>query len=525
MQINKNIFWVLIPIIITVIIYKPGLKNELVMWDDHKYILENTTLDTINWVNMSKETLGNFHPLTNTVNALIKKEYGFKSEYYHGFQLLVHCLNLILLYFLFWKILKPSKALDYLIITVGLVFYSTHPFKVEDISWASEAKDVTSTLFYLIGVIVFLKENKNIKDYILILILFAVGMLFKSMVITLPVVLFILERFFIDNKEKTKKWFWILCSVMMLYFISITLKYQGTSKEMIDTPIEERPLIALYGLGYYLIHFIIPGKLSIIHEWPSSYKTVDFIGYVFVGLSYLALCWYTYLKNQYKLFAAFVIFFVLLLPILQLVPIGRSIVSERYTYLAYAVLILLILSTKYFSKINYKVVLTILCIVSVINIKTTNDRIKVWKNTISLYNDLKEKQPNYYYSHLTIGYYYYGIGDAKNALSNFLVADSLFKNYKLKSREIIFDKEKLYTGLGISYAKIGDKRKAVNFLVKADNTKINPMSTLFNLYNGYMDLQMLDSARYLYQVYKETYHQGNKAVDDYLYGPATSTIH
>ena len=100
--------------------------------------------------------------------------------------MLLHLANTLLLWHLFRRLAVPGAWV------VAAVF-AVHPLHVESVAWAIERKDVLSGLFYFAAVLAWMRfvEQPNPRWYVWSLVLYAAGLLSKSIVVTLPAVLLI----------------------------------------------------------------------------------------------------------------------------------------------------------------------------------------------------------------------------------------------------------------------------------------------------------------------------------------------
>ena len=129
-----------------------------------------------------------YWPLTYTTFWLEHKIWGLAPAGYHIVNVLLHFFNSLLVWRLLLRLAVPGAWV------VAAVF-AVHPLHVESVAWIIERKDVLSGLFYLAAVLVWLRflEQPRPWRYGLALLLFAAGLLSKSIVVTLPAALLILQ--------------------------------------------------------------------------------------------------------------------------------------------------------------------------------------------------------------------------------------------------------------------------------------------------------------------------------------------
>ena len=181
--------------------YMPVFQNGFVNWDESIYIQDNLLIRSLNLKDIfSTFQIGNYHPLTMLVYAIEYKLFGLNETGYHTVNLLLHILNVFLVYQLI--ILLSDKLI---VAQVAALLFGIHPIHVESVAWAAELKDLLYTAFFLgsyIYYLKFLKNNKN-KYYLLSLLLFLLSLLSKAMAASLPILL-ILTDYFLGRKANSK---------------------------------------------------------------------------------------------------------------------------------------------------------------------------------------------------------------------------------------------------------------------------------------------------------------------------------
>jgi tetratricopeptide (TPR) repeat protein len=241
----------------------------------------------------------------------------------------------------------------------------------------------------------YLQTSKSSKLW-LCFFLFALSLLSKPAAIILPLVLLALDYW--KRRPFTSKVFIekIPFFILALIFAIVTVKIQSVKAIAgLDLyPLWTRPLFACYSLMIYFVRFFIPQPLSAFHPYPP----VDHLGWVvyisplFV-LAIAALLWWQR-KNRLLIFGA--AFFVInLLLVMQLVSIGQTIVSERYTYVPYIGLAFVLGMLLYrFKNSSVKFVYWALpLLITAIFGYLSFQRTKVWKDSGTLWTDAINHYP------------------------------------------------------------------------------------------------------------------------------------
>src|ERR1039457_3633208 len=180
---------------VTIALYSPVIGHSFVVLDDREYVTANPHIhgglgwNTIKWAFRSTEA-ANWHPLTWLSHALDYQLFALNPAGHHFDSVLIHALNAVLLFLL---LLWMTKCAGPSLLVAAL--FALHPINVESVAWVAERKNVLSTLFFLIAIggYAWYAQNPGWRRYLLVVTLFAAGLMAKPMVITLPFVLLLLD--------------------------------------------------------------------------------------------------------------------------------------------------------------------------------------------------------------------------------------------------------------------------------------------------------------------------------------------
>ncbi|MFY9417911.1 MAG: tetratricopeptide repeat protein, partial [Bacteroidales bacterium] len=411
---DKPLYIYLLLFISCLLVYFNSFQNELIYnWDDGAYVYENPYISSLNWNNIKAIFTsfypGNYHPLTLLLNALIYHFVGNESFLYHFVQFIFHVLNTFLVY-KFISLLQNKKWIS---IGVALLF-AVHPMHVESVAWISEMKDVLYTFFFLLALITYHyyvnKPDKKTKWYLWTIFLFILSLLSKPSAVIFSVVLLAMDLYY----ERLWRWrTWIEkipFFLLSLGFGIITILAQEGAIQELGPVLKgyERALIVIYSYILYLWKFFLPINLSAAYPYPIKDGGVLPTEYFIIPIAFIALCIIAYLLRKNKKFIWGILFFTInLLMVIQIIPVGGMIASERYTYIPYIGLSFsaLTLMEKYIKniKLNY----IILGIVVLIFTFLAHQRTYYWRNGDVLFSDVLEKYPRYAYGYNNRGFLYW----------------------------------------------------------------------------------------------------------------------
>ena len=182
-------------ILVTLGLYWPALDHGFVYFDDTRYVIENRHVHaglearTVTWA-FTTDHMATWHPLTWLSHAADWEIYGPDASGHHLSNVLLHVLNVLLLFGLLWRMSRnvwPS-------LFVALVF-AVHPLNVATVAWVASRKGVLSMAFWLLTSWAYLAYARDggIRRYLLVVAAFGLGLLSKPVLVSLPLVLLLFD--------------------------------------------------------------------------------------------------------------------------------------------------------------------------------------------------------------------------------------------------------------------------------------------------------------------------------------------
>src|SRR3989442_2372387 len=359
--------WVrwLVPLLVvlcTLAAFLPTLQNHFVNWDDDKNFLDNHHYRGLTWQQLSwmwTTHLGHYIPLTWMTLGMDYLLWGMNPVGYHLTSLLLHAASAVVFYFVVVRILtlalpRLADRGHALVASAGFaaLVFAIHPLRVESVAWVTERRDVLSGLFYLLTLLTYLRacERPELGRwwYGLSVALFGCALLSKSMAVSLPVVLLILEVYPLRRLGGSRGWAGTAARrvyVEKIPFVllaaaasALALLAQLSSRAMVSVAhlsALDRLAVSAYGLSFYLWKTVVPLNLSPLYMLPQTVNPaatpfiVSYGGVLAVTAIALALR-----RRWPGLPAAWLAYVVVLLPVLGIAQSGPQIAADRYTYLA-----------------------------------------------------------------------------------------------------------------------------------------------------------------------------------------------
>jgi len=270
---------------LTWLVFSQTLWHDFINYDDPHYVYENTkitgglSISGIAWAFTHIHAL-NWHPLTTISHMLDCQIHGLKAGWHHFTNVLLHTLAAMLLFLA----LQQMTGAVWRSAFVATVF-AIHPLRVESVAWIAERKDVLSGVFFMLTLLAYLYYVRvpRVRGYLVVVFLFACGLMSKPMLVTLPFVLLLLDYWPLD-RIKGQLW---------------------------KRVAEKIPLIALSAVSSVITFLVQKGAVGQAEELPILERINNAV------VSYVLWLWYL----------------GMLVPVIGLVQVGWQGRADRYTYL------------------------------------------------------------------------------------------------------------------------------------------------------------------------------------------------
>ena len=345
-------------IIVTFAVYWQVGSYQFVNFDDGKYILENphvrtgVTAEGFIWA-FTSAYASNWHPLTWLSHMLDVQLFGLDPGPHHLVNVLFHAVNTVLLFLL---LLRMTGAYWQSVFVAAL--FALHPLHVESVAWVAERKDVLSAFFWMVTLLLYawyVKRPGRMR-YLLTLCSFALGLMSKPMLVTLPIVLLLLDYWPLgriqfgqaglltrkDLASAVRKPFpWSLLWEKAPFFVltaassivTIYAQHKGGAMSSIKVvSITFRFINALWAYVLYLVKMVWPVDLAVLYPLPITLTIAQGLlaGAILGGISFLVI---RSAKRHPYFLVGWLWYLVTLVPVIGLVQVGSQSMADRYTYL------------------------------------------------------------------------------------------------------------------------------------------------------------------------------------------------
>lgn len=453
----------------TAVAYSQVIQCGFVSFDDPVDIINNynikngITLESIRWA-FTAVTDGNGFPLTWLSYMLDISIAGEHAQELHVINLLYHLLNSSLLFVILFKLTGHINRSAFV-----AALFALHPLHVESVAWISERKDLLSTLFLFLTIISYAKykDSRSVFSYFMTLILFVCGLMSKSMLVTVPLLLLLLDFWPLNRTASVtgKEFRKLLLEKIPFFLFSLmsgVITFNALKHKAVISFVESTLLAnvknALISYTMYLYKTFIPTKLSILYPFEPEIGSAKVLFAVLV-LTVVSTGAIMLKKEKPYLFVGWFWYLISLLPVIGLIRVGNQSMADRYTYIPligiFIVLVWGISEIKLVQKIggNVKAVMTI-AVFSVLSVLTWN-QVGYWKDSISLFGNAVEVTENNWFALGVLGLEYSNRNELDKAFA--LLSTSLSLNPK--------NAMSLYN-MGVLQNKMGNRTQALHYFQK-----------------------------------------------------------
>ncbi len=458
-------------------VYGQVWNHDFINYDDTQYVTENPwvqgglAMENISRAFTATEAY-NWHPLTWLSHMADCHLFGLHPGAHHLTSLLFHIFNTLLLFAVFRMMTGDLWSSAFV-----AALFAFHPLHVESVAWVAERKDVLSAFFWLLTMWSYVRYTRRpgIGRYLPVVLFFALGLMSKPMVVTLPFVLLLLDIWPLGRLRREGvrgQWFRLVWEKIPLLLLSgassvVTFFVQrggGAVSSLDAIPLDARAANALLSYISYLVKTIWPYKLAVFYPYPRAVSLVQGLmaGVLLVVISYLVI---RAIKRHPYLAVGWLWYLGTLVPVIGLVQVGSQSMADRYTYLPLVGIFVMISwgIPAFFSRwrlprcglaVAGSSVLAVLMAVTWV-------QAGYWKDNISLFRHALDVTTHNYLAHNNLGIALHEQGDTGKAIEQYREVLRIVPRFA-----------KGHVNLGNAFARQGDTTKAVEQYREA--LRINP---------------------------------------------------
>ena len=347
----------LLLVALTIAVFGQTIRYQFVNFDDDLYVYNTPAIKAgltpkgISAAFISQHA-HNWHPLTTISHMLDCQLYGLNAGGHHVTNVILHTIAVLLL---FWVLEQMTGATWRSALVAAL--FAVHPLHVESVAWVSERKDILSAVFFFLMLLAYNRyaRTPSLIRYLVVVLLFAAGLMSKPMLVSAPIILFFLDywplrRFeqssLIRGKIKASESDEQRRKIRRLYFEKIPLVILSAVACILTFVLQKRtagaipPLPFLWRIQNAFVSYVIyiwqtlwPTRLAVFYPHPN-----DTLGLWEVILAVLLLVAITtgaviFRKRRPYLLTGWFWYLVMLIPVIGFVQVGEQGHADRYTYL------------------------------------------------------------------------------------------------------------------------------------------------------------------------------------------------
>jgi tetratricopeptide (TPR) repeat protein len=355
---KRIVIYCLILVAATLAFYNPLVHNQFTDFDDSVYILKNSqvqtglTWQTFKW-SFTTFHAGYWHPVTWLSHALDCEIFKLNPAGHHYVNLLLHAANAVLLFLLLWR----ATGLSWPSLIVSAIF-ALHPINVESVAWVAERKNVLSMFFFLLAMHAYDRYARSGSRYFYgwVTVLFALGLMAKPQIVTLPFVLLLwdywpLQRIRLSQMDASQSaspadaaascsfGFLVLEKLPLFVLaaadsvITVIAQRAGSAvRSAAEVPVSARLQNAVVSYLRYVEKICWPSRLAPLYPHPgNSLPRSEVVAATALLLLISALV--LYFHDRRYLLVGWFWFLGTLVPMIGIITVGEQSMADRFAYI------------------------------------------------------------------------------------------------------------------------------------------------------------------------------------------------
>lgn len=302
--------------------------------EDNPYVRNGLSRENIVWA-FTTWHKGYWHPVTWISHMLDCEWFGLNPGAHHMGNVVFHVANTLLLFGLLWRTTGRAGRSAFV-----AALFAVHPLHVESVAWIAERKDVLSTFFWMLTVWAYVEfvREKGPRPYMLALLAYAVGLMAKPMIVTLPAILLLLDVWPLQRRASwarllTEKVPFLALSAASAVITYLTTTWSGAMGEAETYPLAMRLRNVTVSYAAYLAKMVWPDRMAFLypfeHDLPAGRVAWS-------ALLLAAVCALVLVQGRRRpyLLTGWLWYLLMLLPVIGLIQAGAQSMADRYSYLS-----------------------------------------------------------------------------------------------------------------------------------------------------------------------------------------------
>jgi len=327
-------------VVLVFVVFGQTLRNQFINFDDNQYVYENpvvskgVSLQGLRWA-LFYGGIGHWHPLTWVTHMLDCQVFGMWAGGHHLTSVVLHATAVVVLFLVLFQMTGAMWRCAFV-----AAIWAAHPLRVESVAWVSERKDVLAAVFFTLTLGAYIRwvRQPSIRRYVLVVASFALGLLSKNMLVTLPCVLLLLDYWPLGRLNQVSRFPLLLKEKIPLFALStlscaITFLVPEKLNAADHLPLWLRIENAIVSYGIYLQQTFWPSGLAVYYPNPTHSFPWWQVSGTLILLCLISGVAIGLRKRFPSLLVGWLWFAGMLVPVIGLVQISTYANADRYTYL------------------------------------------------------------------------------------------------------------------------------------------------------------------------------------------------
>ena len=493
-------------VVLVLMVFGQCLRFEFVNYDDNLFILQNGHVSQgLTWKNViwsltagtgtHMEDIDYWRPVSMMSHMLDVSLFGLNASSHHAMSVGLHALAAVALFL----VLHSMTGTLWRSAFVAAVF-AIHPLHVESVAWVAERKDVLSGLFFMLTLGAytrFVRRPFHVGNYLFVVLLFALGLMSKPMLVTLPCVLLLLDYWPLSRLGVVPVTRLVLEKVpLFLMSVAAAVFTQQGPGCIPDAVLVSLPWYwcvgnGLLSYGTYLRQMIWPVDLVVFYPHPVRGLV---LGAVALSVSVLVVITAVVVRRHKQRYLAcgWLWYLGSLAPVIGFIQAGNQAHADRYTYLPLIGIAVMIswAAAGWAGELRARravLAVTAVAALSALTVVSFNQT-SHWRDPLSLWTHTLNHSPRNHVAHNNMGDTLFKQGRKDEAMPHYLEALRINPDYA-----------DAHGNLGNCLIDRGNKDEAITHLRKAVDLMPDIPVNHYNLANGLLQIGKLDEAIASYQ--------------------------
>jgi tetratricopeptide (TPR) repeat protein len=457
-------------LLITLVAFAGSFSHDFVSLDDATHVTQNPLVLNQRYDALLTTVVNNSYIPVTMLSLAANVTRPLTAKPFLVTNVLVHVLNTALVFWLVYLLSRRRLG----VAVVAALLFGIHPMRVESVAWVSSRKDVLYVLFLLAGLIAYWRylEKRSWPWLALTFALFLLSCLSKAMAVVFPLLLVLLDFWkrrpvFERTTLLEKAPFFAVSLLFGLIAIDVEKGggfhglFQVVDKQLVATVRTEnwttlqRIVFPTYGHLIYVTRLFVPTGLGAYYPYPTAAEAAhpQYPLSILFFLGTIALALWS-VRHARTLAFGLGWWLLVILPVLQWIPVGASMLADRMTYLAYVGPFFLAgvgVDALWERRRQWRpAILGVLAIVAALFFFETRRQVETWRNSEALWANVIHNYPRAPVPYISRGNALGEKGRIEDAMADFRTAVALGSR-----------RGDLYDGLGNAYGSLGKPDSAL----------------------------------------------------------------